>query len=322
MPLDPRLQPLVDLMNAQAPADDTGMSVAELRARAHAGMELSYLAMGDPGPDVASIVDHRIAVGGDGIEPGEITVRVYTPDGAGPFPGHLYLHGGGFWLGEPAQFDSNCKAIAAGAGCVVASVDYRLAPEHRFPVAPEDCYTALQWFVAHADDLGVDPRRVSVGGGSAGGNLSAVVALMARDRSGPSLVFQVLEIPVTDLTGSHPSIEENGEGYLLTKAGMQQCVDYYLAEPGDAKHPYASPLFASDLSGLPPALVMTAEFDPLRDEGEAYGARLQEAGVPTVVRRWDGQFHGSQSMSKVIPDAAAEYRDMVCAALRDAYARP
>jgi acetyl esterase len=322
MPLDPRLQPLVDLMNAQAPADDTGMSVAELRARAHAGMELSYLAMGDPGPDVASIVDHRIAVGGDGIEPGEITVRVYTPDGAGPFPGHLYLHGGGFWLGEPAQFDSNCKAIAAGAGCVVASVDYRLAPEHRFPVAPEDCYTALQWFVAHADDLGVDPRRVSVGGGSAGGNLSAVVALMARDRSGPSLVFQVLEIPVTDLTGSHPSIEENGEGYLLTKAGMQQCVDYYLAEPGDAKHPYASPLFASDLSGLPSALVMTAEFDPLRDEGEAYGARLQEAGVPTVVRRWDGQFHGSQSMSKVIPDAAAEYRDMVCAALRDAYARP
>ena len=130
----------------------------------------------------------------------------------------------------------------------------------------------------------------------------------------------MLEIPVTDLTGSHPSIEENGEGYLLTKAGMQQCVDHYLAEPGDAKHPYASPLFADDLSGLPPALVMTAEFDPLRDEGEAYATRLQAAGVPTVARRWDGQFHGSQSMAKVIPDAAAEYREMVCAALRAAYA--
>lgn len=321
MPLDARLQPIVDMMNAQEQPADAGLSVAELRDRAHAGMELSYLALGEPGPEMASIVDHRVAVGGDGIPAGEITVRVYTPSGDGPFPGHLYLHGGGFWLGEPAQFDSNCQEIAAGASCVVASVDYRLAPEYKFPVAPEDCYTALEWFVDRADELSVDPSRISVGGGSAGGNLSAVVALMARDRSGPALSFQVLEIPATDLTGSHPSIEENGEGYLLTKVAMQQCVDYYLDAPGDAEHPYASPMFATDLAGLPPALVMTAEFDPLRDEGEAYGRRLQEAGVPTVIRRWEGQFHGSQSMAKVIPDAAAEYREMVCAALREAYAR-
>jgi acetyl esterase len=315
MPPDPRLQPILDAANAAAPPDTEGKTIAELRAAAHEGMQTSFLVFGDEGPDVASIVDHRVAVDG-----GEITVRVYTPHGDGPFPGHLYLHGGGFWLGEPGHFDPNCTAIAAGAGCVVASVDYRLAPEHPFPVPPEDCYAALLWLVAQAGELGVDATRISVGGGSAGGNLSAVVALMARDRNGPALAFQVLEIPVTDLTGSHPSIEENGEGYLLTKAGMQQCVDYYLADPGDAKHPYASPLFADDLAGLPPALVMTAEFDPLRDEGEAYGARLRDAGVPTTMRRWEGQIHGSQSFSKLMPDAAAEYREMVCAALRSAYA--
>ena len=271
MPLDPRLQPIVDAMNAQPPTDDTGLSIDELRARAHAGMELSYLALSDPGPDVASIVDRP----GRRRRRRDHRCASYTPIGDGPFPGHLYLHGGGFWLGAPSHFDTNCQAIAAGAGCVVASVDYRLAPEAKFPIPPEDCYTALLWFVEHADELGVDRahlgRRRQRGRQPRRGRSRS----MARDRNGPPLVFQVLEIPVTDLTGSHPSIEENGEGYLLTKAGMQQCVDHYLAEPGDAKHPYASPLFADDLSGLPPALVMTAEFDPLRDEGEAYATRLQ-----------------------------------------------
>ena len=253
------------------------------------------------------------------VDGGEITVRIYTPFGQGPFPAHLYLHGGGFWLGRPDHFDSNCQATADGAGCVVVSVDYRLAPEHKFPTAPEDCYAALLWLVDHAAELDVDPTRVSVGGGSAGGNLTAVVALMARDRNGPELVFQLLEIPVTDLTGSQPSIVENGSGYMLTKEGMELCVEYYLADPADKTHPYASPLLADDLSGLPPALVMTAEFDPLRDEGEAYGRRLAEAGVPTSIRRWEGQFHGSIMMGKLIPDLSEEYRVMVVDALRAAY---
>ena len=160
-----------------------------------------------------------------------------------------------------------------------------------------------------------------MGGGSAGGNLTAVVAQMSRDRGGPPLVFQVLEIPATDFTTTYPSMEENAEGYFLTKAAMAMCRDYYLADPGDAKNPYASPMLAEDLSGLPPALVMTAEFDPLRDEGEAYGRRLQDAGVPTTLRRWEGQIHGSQSFAKLMPEAAAEYREMVAAALRDAYAK-
>jgi acetyl esterase len=277
-------------------------------------MERGFLALGDDGPEVADITDHRVPVDG-----GEITVRVYTPHGTPPFPGHLNIHGGGFWLGTLDHFDAGCRSLAEDAGCVVASVDYRMAPEHKFPVAAEDSYAALGWLVDRAGTLGVDRSRVSVGGGSAGGNLSAVVALMARDRGGPPLVFQLLEIPVTDLTMSYPSIMENGEGYLLTRAGMQQLVGYYLATPADATNPYASPIFAEDLSGLPPGLIMTAECDPLRDEGEAYGARLQAAGVPVTVRRWAGQIHGSQHMSKVLPAEAKEYHDMVVAALQGAY---
>src|SRR5207253_308870 len=247
MPVDPALQPMLDAVNAAPPrAED--LPVADARAQAEAMMDQSFLALGDEGPDVASTVDHRVKVEG-----GDITVRVYTPHGAAPFPAHLYIHGGGFWMGAVEQFDSGCRHTAEGAGCVVASVDYRLAPEHAFPTAPEDCYAALLWLVAHAAELGVDTTRISVGGGSAGGNLAAVVALMARDRGGPPLVFQVLEIPVTDMTMSHPSVDENGEGYILTKDAMVQCVGYYLRTPADAKNPYASPLFADDLSGLPPA---------------------------------------------------------------------
>ena len=144
---------------------------------------------------------------------------------------------------------------------------------------------------------------------------------MARDRGGPRLVFQLLEIPVTDLTMSYPSVVDNSEGYLLTRSGMEQYVGYYLAVPADATHPYASPIFAKDLSGLPPALIMTAECDPLRDEGEAYGARLQAAGVAATVTRWPGQIHGSQRMSRILPAEAKEYQDMVVAALQGAYSQ-
>jgi acetyl esterase len=313
VPLDPRLQPYVDAANA-APPPPAGLSVIERRAMAHAGMERGFLALSDDGPEVATIVDHRVPVDG-----GEITVRVYTPHGSPPFPAHLYIHGGGFWLGTLDHFGPGCQRLAEQVGCVVASVDYRMAPEYTFPTAPEDCYAALGWLAEHAQGLGVDASRVSVGGGSAGGNLSAVVALMARDRGGPPLVFQVLEIPVIDLTMSYPSVVENGEGYGLTKAGMEQYVGFYLDEPADALNPYASPIFAEDLSGLPPALVMTAECDPLRDEGEAYARRLEEAGVPTTMVRWEGQIHGSQHMSKLLPAEAKSYEDMVSAALEGAF---
>ncbi len=323
MPVDARLQPILDAANAQ-PAPTGNLSIEAQRDHAHEVMAQSFLMLQDEGPEVASIVERTVRVDNEytqaaAVEPADITVRIYTPRGDGPFPGHLYLHGGGFWIGRPEHFDAGCRTTADGAGCVVVSVDYRLAPESKFPTAPEDCYAALVWFADHAAELGVDPARISVGGGSAGGNLTAVIALMARDRGGPPLVFQALEIPVTDLTMSQRSIVENGEGYLLTTESIAQCVGYYLADPSDATHPYASPLLADDLSGLPPAIVMTMEFDPLRDEGEAYGRRLREAGVPTTMRRWEGQFHGSSTMSKLMPAEAKEYQDMVNAALRAAY---
>ena len=314
MPLHANLQPIIDA-SAMFPTPPDGLSVAELREFAHKAMEQSFGLLSEAGPEVAAIVDHRVPVDG-----GEITVRTYRPEGSGPFPAHLYIHGGGFWLGTLDHFDAQCRWNATLAGCVVASVDYRLAPEAKFPTPPEDCYTALRWLVDHAAELDVDAGRVSVGGASAGGDLAAAVALMARDRGGPRLVFQALEIPVTDLTMSQPSIDENGEGYVLTKNAIAQYTGYYLADPADATNPYASPLLADDLSGLPPALVFTAEYDPLRDEGEAYGRRLQDAGVQVLMRRWDGQFHGSQSMAAVIPAEAKEYREQLAAALRDAYA--
>jgi acetyl esterase len=201
---------------------------------------------------------------------------------------------------------------------VVVSVDYRLAPEHKFPIPVEDCYAALLWTFEHADELQIDTSRMSIGGGSAGGNLTAVVAMMIRDRSGPPVVLQVLDIPVTDLTLSCASIVENGEGYLLTRDAIEQYVELYLDDPGDAKHPYASPLLADDLSGLPPAVVMTAELDPLRDEGEAYAARLGDAGVSVRHKRWLGHVHGSSSMTALVP-SARDWRDEVIQALRDAY---
>ncbi|MHB8463348.1 MAG: alpha/beta hydrolase [Acidimicrobiales bacterium] len=212
--------------------------------------------------------------------------------------------------------------MATGAGCIVASVEYRLAPDHPFPTEPEDCYRALYWLVEHADTLGIDPTRISVGGASSGGNLAAVVALMARDRGGPPLVAQILEVPVIDLTLSQPSIEENGDGYLLTRAAIEQSYRYYLTDPADATNPYASPIFAHDLAGLPPALIMTCEFDPLRDEGEAYARRLADAGVPTTLRRWDGQIHGSHVLDKLLPAEATQARQMIIAALRAAYQAP
>jgi acetyl esterase len=312
----PGLQVLLDAVNAAPPSPEPA-SVAEARDIAHQAMAMSFGATQDEGPPVKEQHDHTVAVEG-----GEITVRVYVPEGDGPRPVHVYLHGGGFWLGSLEMSDASCRATAVDAGCIVASVDYRLAPETKWPLPPEDCFTALGWVVDHADELGIDVSRVSVGGGSAGGNLAAVVALMARDRGGPALVLQVLEIPVTDLTMSQPSVQGNGEGFLLTTRSIEQYTSYYLADPADATHPYASPLLADDLTGLPPAVVMTAEFDPLRDEGEAYARRLQEAGVPVQLTRWDGQFHGSQGMAKLIPDEAAAYRAAIAAALRSAYGSP
>lgn len=313
MPVDAFLVPILDVAR-DAPAPSPGLTVAEKRAFAHGVMQQAFIALAEPGPEVAAVVDRTAPVAD-----GEITVRVYTPEGDGPFPAHVYFHGGGFWLGDVDYCDITCRELCAGAGCIAVSVDYRLAPEHAFPVATEDAYAALCWTAEHAGELGIDPERISVGGASAGGNLAAVVALMARDRHGPPLVLQVLDIPVTDLTMSCPSINENGQGYLLTLDAITQYTNYYLADPADAKNPYGSPLLADDLSNLPPAVVMTAEFDPLRDEGEQYAERLAAAGVPVTAKRWNGHVHGSLSMTALLP-SAREWRQEVIEAMRAVYA--
>ena len=230
-----------------------------------------------------------------------IPIRIYTAVAEGPFPCLVYFHGGGWVVCDLDTHDAVCRAIARRAGAVVVAVDYRLSPEYRFPAAVEDCYAATAWVAANAARLRIDPRRIAVGGDSAGGNLSTVMCLKARDEGGPALALQVLVYPVTNLASfDTPSYREFAEGYYLTRAEMEWFRGHYLARIEDAQSPYASPLLARDLRGLPPALVITAECDPLRDEGEAYAKRLAEAGVEVTCTRYGGMIHPFFSLGGVL----------------------
>ena len=249
---------------------------------------------------------------------GPLALRIYTPAGRGPFPILAFFHGGGWVIGNLETHDAPCRALANAAGCIVVAVDYRLAPEHKFPVAPEDCYAATRWVADHAAEIGGDPRRLAVGGDSAGGNLAAVVAQLSRDRGGPPLVFQLLVYPVTDHRFDTASYRENADGYFLTKDGMEWFWNHYLARAGDGDQPLASPLRARSLRGLPPAFVMTAEYDPLRDEAESYAALLREAGVEVALTRYPGTIHGFFSMGNVL-SAGKQGMEDAAAALRTAF---
>jgi acetyl esterase len=252
---------------------------------------------------------------------GEIPIRVYWPRENGLLPVLVYYHGGGWVIGDLDTNDSLARMLSKKASAVVVSVDYRLAPEHRFPAAAADCYAALEWVSRNADRLNVDPSRIAVGGGSAGGNLTAAVALMARDRAGPRLVVQVMFYPATNLfdltTASHLDF---ADGYGLTRAHVEFFRDSYLPEAADRKSPYASPLLAESLENLPPAIVITAGFDVLRDEGIAYAERLEAAGVPTVSADYPSMIHGFVSMDRVFGEAE-DAIDEAAAALLEAFER-
>lgn len=230
-----------------------------------------------------------------------VPIRIYTPAGDGPFPCLVYFHGGGWVVCDLDTHDGVCRAIANRAGAVVVAVDYALSPEHKFPAAVDDCYAATCWVAANAARLRVDPRRIAVGGDSAGGTLSTVMCLKSRDEGGPALALQVLVYPVTNLAAfDTPSYAEFAEGYYLTRAEMEWFRGHYLAQPEDAQNPYASPLLAPELRGLPPALVITAECDTLRDEGEAYAKRMADAGVPVTAVRYAGMIHPFFSLGGVL----------------------
>lgn len=307
MPLDPQVEAVLAPLR-EAPVVDF-WSLEPSVVRANFG---SFGAEAAP-PPVAKIENRGIPG-----PAGELPVRIYTPDGAGPFPLLMFFHGGGFVVCDLDSHDALARSLCGGAGAVVVSVDYRLAPEAKFPAAPEDCHAATRWAVDNAASIGADGARVAVAGDSAGGNLAAVVAQLAKQRGGPALAHQLLIYPVTAHDFTTPSYEENAEGYFLTRDMMQWFWHHYLERAEDGQDPLAAPLRAKDLSGLPPATVVTAEYDPLRDEGEAYARRLDEAGVPTQAVRYDGVIHGFVSMYEQI-DKGREAIEFGCKRLRESF---
>jgi acetyl esterase len=228
---------------------------------------------------------------------GDIRARIYRPDGDDRLPILVYYFGGGWSLGTLDTGDGVCRMLTNAARCVTVSVEYRLAPEHKFPAAVEDCYAGLAWAAAAAQELGADATRLAVAGDSAGGNLAAAVCLLARERGGPALAHQLLIYPNTDYQSDTPSMREVNDEHFFNPASVRWYWGMYLAAPEDGANPLASPLRATDHSGLPPATVITAQYDPLRDEAEAYGARLRESGVPAEIIRYDGMMHGFFTMT-------------------------
>ena len=303
MPVDPKIARLLAAAYAADPRGIEELTVEEARAR---GGTVA----------VAAVPFEEVAQTRDLVIPAEpaIAARLYRPR-AGRLPLVVYFHGGGWVVGSVPLSDTFCRALANASGCAVLSVEYRLAPEHPYPAAVDDAYAAAAWSALHADELGCDPARLAVAGSSAGGTLAAVVALMARDRGGPPLALQLLHVPVTDHELDTASYRSYATGHGLTRAAMCWFWDHYLPDPAARGAAYASPLRAADLGGLPPAVVVTAECDPLHDEGSAYAARLREGGVPVTHLDYPGMVHAFLSWTGEIPQARRAM-DEVGAALR------
>ncbi len=308
MPMHPQAQLILDVMSDSGLVIDESTEAAVIRAQIEEFAKAGQ-ALGEP---VHQIDDRTIPGPG-----GELPVRVYRPGEDRPLPLLVWFHGGGWTIGSLDTHDNTCRSLANGVGCVVVSVDYRLAPEHKFPAAVEDALAAMQWVADHGADVGGDPARLAVGGDSAGGNLAAVVSLLARDAGTPDLAFQLLVYPVTDHELESASRRENATGYFLELESMRWFYNQYLNDENDSADWRFSPVRAAALTGLPPAFVLTAEFDPLRDQGELYARRLEAAGVPVELRRYDGVVHGFFGMREFIEPAQQAFDD-VTKALREA----
>lgn len=294
MPVDPQIQAILDA-TAGLPAAHT-LSVAENRLRMEQRPREGLRV-----PPVARVQDRTIAGPG-----GPLALRIYTPLGEGPFPLLVFFHGSGFVVCSLETHDILCRNLCAGSGGVVVSVDYRLAPEHKFPAGLADCLHATRWAAREANTLNADPRRIGLGGDSAGGNLATVTAIRIRDEGGPALAAQLLLYPVTDCCEpASQSYRENAEGYGLTARQMAWFFDHYLTDPTEGANPLVSPLRADRLAGLPPALIYTAEYDVLRDEAEHYAERLGDAGVPVTLHRWPGMNHGFMQWAGRVDRATA-----------------
>jgi acetyl esterase len=295
VPLDPQLQAMRDQRERDQVPPLYDMSLTEARAADLASIRAGG---GDPEP-VHEVTD--LTVPGPG---GELPLRLYRPSSQRPLPVLLYLFGGGWVLGTIDTADGVSRSLANATGALVAVPGYRLAPEHPFPAAADDCYAALCWVAAHAAGIGADPARIAVGGDSAGGNLAAGLALRARAQ-GPALAGQLLVYPNTDQLADDESMRAADDPYLFNRHSVAWYRQHYLAGPGDAASPLASPLRAESLAGLPPALVITAEYDPLRDQGEAYAGRLADAGVPAELSRYPGMTHGFFTMAGTVDASRA-----------------
>ncbi|HEX5771501.1 MAG TPA: alpha/beta hydrolase [Nocardioidaceae bacterium] len=293
MPVDPHIAPLLDLL-----AGVPSMS-EETPEQAREGFRQLTLGSRRDVVEVASVSE--LVIPGPA---GDLAARVYRPEADGPVPTVVLFHGGGWVIGDLDTHDNMARSICRDCSAVVVSVDYRLAPENPFPAAVEDALAATQWVGERLADFG-GSEKLAVAGDSAGGNLSAVVAQQLRDAGGPAIAAQLLIYPAVDVTGEYASRLENAEGYFLDLATMAWFMNHYAADPSHHTDPRVSPLRHHDLTGLPPAVVVTAEFDPLRDEGEAYAAELSAAGVPVEVRRFDGMIHGFFDMGGFSPAAQA-----------------
>lgn len=311
MPLDEHARRVIERFTAAGATPFDELTVEEARRNS-----VERFRDTDGPPEPVARVEERRSPG----PAGAIPLRLYYPEAPGPLPVTLYFHGGGWVLCNLDTHDTVCRRLANAAQCLVVSVDYRLAPEHPFPAAVEDSWAATQWVAANAGTLGGDPTRVAVAGDSAGGNLATVVALLARDAGRPKLAFQLLVAPVIDYLPDNPSYRDNGEGFLLTRAFMAWFFRHYLQRRQDTQDWRAVPALAPSVAGLPPAMVLTAEYDPLRDEGEAWARRLAAAGVPTTHRRFEGTIHQFFSMSQALPQGR-EAMALAAAALREGFGR-